>query len=137
MALFYDAQQDLLPHSFVKAFAEGDADRFCRSSFFTEDTIYMQENLPIQRGGMWFSRRGMLNFLCKQPKQVDRNLRADRGGDFIWGYGIVVRGLVTNSLKGTPEGETVTKAYKYMILSEKQEDGSWQMKFTFNFDDDY
>ena len=43
----YDAQQDLLT-AFVKAFAEGDAEG-C-ASLYTEDTIYMQADLPIERG---------------------------------------------------------------------------------------
>ena len=49
----------------------------------------------------------------------------------------VVRGAGKN-VEETPEGETVTKKYKYMILSEKQEDGSWQMKWDiYNFDDNH
>ena len=49
----------------------------------------------------------------------------------------VLRGTGKN-VEETPEGKTVTKTYKYMILSEKQEDGSWQMKWDiYNFDDDY
>ncbi len=49
----------------------------------------------------------------------------------------VVRGTGKN-VEETPEGKTVTKTYKYMILSEQQGDGSWQMKWDiYNFDDNH
>ena len=42
------------------------------------------------------------------------------------------------NIEEIPAGEPVTKTYKYMILSEKQPDGSWQMKWDiYNFDADY
>ena len=49
----------------------------------------------------------------------------------------VIRGTGKN-IEETPQGVRIIKTYKYMILSEKQKDGSWQMKWDiYNFDADY
>ena len=128
----YDAQQDLLA-AFVKAFAEGDAEG-C-ASLYTEDTIYMQADLPIERGRD-VVLKGYAEFFANRPNKL---IEISEPIEEVISFGdmAVVRGTGKN-VEETPEGETVTKTYKYMILSEKQEDESWQMKWDiYNFDDDY
>ena len=128
----YDAQQELLA-AFVKAFAEGDAEG-C-ASLYTEDTIYMQADLPIERGRD-VVLEGYAEFFANRPNKL---IEISEPIEEVISFGdmAVVRGTGKN-VEETPEGETVTKTYKYMILSEKQEDGSWQMKWDiYNFDNDY
>jgi len=49
----------------------------------------------------------------------------------------VIRGVGRN-VEETSTGDRIIKTYKYMILSEKQKDGSWLMKWDiYNFDADY
>ena len=128
----YDAQQDLLA-AFVKAFAEGDA--VGCASLYTEDTIYMQADLPIERGRD-VVLEGYAEFFANRPNKL---IEISEPIEEVISFGnmAVVRGTGKN-VEETPGGETATKTYKYMILSEKQEDGSWQMKWDiYNFDDDY
>ena len=49
----------------------------------------------------------------------------------------VIRGSGKN-VEETSTGDRIIKTYKYMILSEKQKDGSWLMKWDiYNFDANY
>ena len=128
----YDAQQELLA-AFVKAFAEGDAEG-C-AGLYTEDTIYMQADLPIERGRD-VVLKGYAEFFANRPNKL---IEISEPIEEVISFGnmAVVRGAGKN-VEETPEGGTVIKTYKYMILSEQQEDGSWQMKWDiYNFDDDY
>ena len=45
---------------------------------------------------------------------------------------------VSKNVEETSTGDRIIKTYKYMILSEKQKDGSWLMKWDiYNFDANY
>ena len=128
----YEGQKKLLS-AFVKAFTEGDAEGCAK--LYTEDTVYMQAGLPIEIGRnivldgyqKYFSSRTNKIIEMEEPiKEV-----------ISFGNMAVIRGTGKN-IEETPSGVRITKTYKYMILSEKQNDGSWQMKWDiYNYDDNY
>ena len=128
----YEGQQKLLS-AFVKAFTDGDAEGCAK--LYTEDTIYMQAELPIEKGRdvvldgyqkYFKSRKNKIIEVSEPIKEV-----------ISFGNMAVIRGTGKN-VEETPEGVQIIKTYKYMILSEKQQDGSWQMKWDiYNYDADY
>ena len=102
---------------------------------YTGDTVYMQADLPIERGRD-VVLKGYTEFFANRPNKL---IEISEPIEEVISFGdmAVVRGTGKN-VEETPEGETLIKTYKYMILSEKQEDGSWQMKWDiYNFDNDY
>ena len=128
----YEGQQKLLS-AFVKAFTDGDAEG-C-ANLYTEDTIYMQAELPIEKG-----RDVVLDGYQKYFKtRTNKIIEVSEPIKEVISFGdmAVIRGTGKN-IEETPEGVRIIKTYKYMILSEKQKDGSWQMKWDiYNFDADY
>ena len=128
----YEGQQKLLS-AFVKAFTDGDAEGCAK--LYTEDTIYMQAELPIEKGrdvvldGYQKYFNGRTNKIIEVSEPIKEVIS--------FGNMAVIRGIGKN-IEETPEGVRIIKTYKYMILSEKQHDGSWQMKWDiYNFDADY
>ena len=128
----YEGQQELLS-AFVKAFTDGDAEGCAK--LYTEDTIYMQAELPIEKG-----RDVVLDGYQKYFKtRTNKIIEVSEPIKEVISFGdmAVIRGTGKN-IEETPEGVQIIKTYKYMILSEKQQDGSWQMKWDiYNFDADY
>ena len=128
----YEGQQKLLS-AFVKAFTDGDAEG-C-ANLYTEDTIYMQAELPIEKG-----RDVVLDGYQKYFKsRTNKIIEVSEPIKEVISFGdmAVIRGTGKN-IEETPQGVRIIKTYKYMILSEKQKDGSWQMKWDiYNFDADY
>ena len=128
----YEGQQKLLS-AFVKAFTDGDA-AGC-ANLYTEDTIYMQAELPIEKG-----RDVVLDGYQKYFKsRTNKIIEVSEPIKEVISFGdmAVIRGTGKN-IEETPQGVRIIKTYKYMILSEKQKDGSWQMKWDiYNFDADY
>ena len=128
----YEGQQKLLG-SFVKAFTNGDAEGCAK--LYTEDAIYMQAELPMEKGRdmvmagyqeYFKSRTNKIIEVVEPIKEV-----------ISFGNTAVIRGTGRN-IEETLDGVQKTKTYKYMILSEKQPDGSWQMKWDiYNYDADY
>ena len=128
----YDGQKKLID-SFVKAFTAGDAEGCAK--LYTEDTIYMQAELPMEVGrevvlaGYQEYFKGRTNKIIEMAEPISEVI--------TFGNMAAFRGTGKN-IEETPAGERVTKTYKYMILSEKQPGGSWQMKWDiYNFDADY
>ena len=110
----YEGQQKLLS-AFVKAFTDGDAEGCAK--LYTEDTIYMQAELPIEKGRdvvldgyqkYFKSRKNKIIEVSEPIKEV-----------ISFGNMAVIRGTGKN-VEETPEGVQIIKTYKYMILSEKQ-----------------
>ena len=128
----YEGQQKLLS-AFVKAFTDGDAEGCAK--LYTEDTIYMQAELPIEKG-----RNVVLDGYQKYFKsRTNKIIEVSEPIKEVISFGdmAVIRGTGKN-IEETPQGVRIIKTYKYMILSEKQKDGSWQMKWDiYNFDADY
>ena len=118
---------------FVKAFTDGDAEGCAK--LYTEDTIYMQAELPIEKG-----REVVLDGYKKFFKsRTNKIIEVSEPIKEVISFGdmAVIRGTGKN-IEETPQGVRIIKTYKYMILSEKQKDGSWQMKWDiYNFDADY
>ena len=128
----YEGQKKLIG-SFEQAFTEGDAEACAK--LYTEDTIYMQAELPMEVGrdvvlsGYREYFKGRTNKVIEVSEPISEVIS--------FGNMAAFRGTGKN-IEETPAGERVTKTYKYMILSEKQPDGSWQMKWDiYNFDADY
>ena len=128
----YDGQKKLID-SFVKAFTAGDAEDCAK--LYTEDTIYMQAELPMEVGRDVVLASYQEYFKGRTNKIIEM---AEPISEVItFGNMAAFRGTGKN-IEETPAGERVTKTYKYMILSEKQPGGSWQMKWDiYNFDADY
>ena len=128
----YEGQQKLLS-DFVNAFTRGDA-QAC-ADLYTNDTIYMQADLPIEKGKN-IVRNGYESYFKSRTNKV---IKVSEPIEEVISFGnmAVIRGIGEN-IEETPEGIQITKHYKYMILSEKQKDGSWKMKWDiYNFDADY
>lgn len=128
----YDAQQKLLG-AFVKAFSEGDAEG-C-ANLYTADTIYMQAGLPMEKGRNVVLQGYKEFFNNRTNKLIEISEPIEEVISF--GDMAVIRGVGRN-VEETSTGDRIIKTYKYMILSEKQKDGSWLMKWDiYNFDADY
>ena len=128
----YEGQQKLLS-DFVDAFTKGDAEACAR--LYTDDTIYMQAGLPIEKGKN-IVRNGYETYFKSRTNKV---IKVSEPIEEVISFGnmAVIRGIGEN-IEETPQGIQITKHYKYMILSEKQKDGSWKMKWDiYNFDADY
>ena len=128
----YGGQKKLID-SFVKAFTAGDAEG-C-AVLHTEDTIYMQAELPMEVGrdvvlaGYQEYFKGCTNKIIEMGEPIAEVI--------TFGNMAAFRGTGKN-IDETPAGVRKTKTYKYMILSEKQPDGWWQMKWDiYNYDADY
>jgi len=128
----YEGQQKLLS-AFVKAFTDGDAEGCAK--LYTEDTIYMQAELPIEKG-----REVVLDGYQKYfNSRTNKIIEVSEPIKEVISFGnmAVIRGTGKN-IEETPEGIQIIKTYKYMILSEKQQNGSWQIKWDiYNYDADY
>ena len=128
----HDAQQKLLD-AFVKAFAEGDAEG-C-ANLYTADTIYMQAGLPMEKGRNVVLQGYKEFFDSRTNKLIEISEPIEEVISF--GDMAVIRGSGKN-VEETSTGDRIIKTYKYMILSEKQKDGSWLMKWDiYNFDANY
>lgn len=128
----YEGQQKLLS-DFVNAFTRGDAEA-C-AELYTDDTIYMQAGLPIEKGKN-IVQNGYETYFKSRTNKV---IKVSEPIEEVISFGnmAVIRGIGEN-IEETPQGIQITKHYKYMILSEKQKDGSWKMKWDiYNFDADY
>ena len=95
----------------------------------------MQAELPIEKG-----REVVLDGYKKFFKsRTNKIIEVSEPIKEVISFGdmAVIRGTGKN-IEETPQGVRIIKTYKYMILSEKQKDGSWQMKWDiYNFDADY
>ena len=128
----YDGQKKLID-SFVKAFNAGDAEGCAK--LYTDDTIYMQAELPMKVGrdvvlaGYQEYFKGSTNKIIEMAEPISEVI--------TFGNMAAFRGTGKN-IEETPSGVQETKTYKYMILSQKQPDGSWQMLWDiYNYDADY
>jgi len=128
----YDGQKKLID-SFVKAFTAGDAEGCAK--FYTDDTIYMQAELPIEVGRDVVLAGYQEYFKSRTNKIIEM---AESISEVItFGNMDAFRGTGKN-IEETPAGVRMTKTFKYMILSEKRPEGSWQMKWgIYNYDADY
>lgn len=128
----YEGQEKLLD-AFVKACIAGDAEG-C-ANLYTDDTIYMQPELPLESGRAVVLAGYHDYFNARANKVIDVVEPIEEVISF--GNWAAIRGTGKN-VEETPAGVQETKTYKYMILSEKQPDGSWLMKWDiYNYDDDY
>ncbi|HJN90393.1 MAG TPA: hypothetical protein QGG93_08685 [Verrucomicrobiota bacterium] len=128
----YEGQKKLLD-SFVEACIAGDAEGCAK--LYTDDTIYMQPELPIEVGReVVFS--GYHDYFKTRTNKVIEVIEPIEEV-ISFGNWVAMRGTGKN-VEETPDGVLETKTYKYMILSEKQPNGSWLMKWDiYNYDDDY
>jgi len=128
----YDGQKKLID-SFVKAFTAGDAEGCAK--LYTDDTIYMQAELPMEVGRDVVLAGYQEYFKSRTNKIIEM---AEPISEVItFGNMAAFRGTGKN-IEETPAGVRMTKTYKYMILSEKRPAGSWQMKWDiYNYDADY
>jgi uncharacterized protein (TIGR02246 family) len=128
----YEGQKKLL-ESFVTAFKAGDA-KGC-ANLYTEDTVYMLPELQIQKGRETVLAGYQDDFKNRSHKVIE--LVEPIEGVISFGDWAAIRGT-GKTVKESQGGVRTTEAYKYVILSQKQPDGSWQMKWDiFNFDADY
>ena len=128
----HDDQQKLLK-SFVTAFIDGNAKNCAK--LYTEDTVYMLPELPIQVGRDVVLAGYQNLFKSRTNKIIDMVEPISEVISF--GNMAAIRGT-GRTVEETPAGVQTMKTYKYMILSEQQSDGSWQMKWDiFNYDADY
>ena len=106
----------------MKAFKEGDAEGCAK--LYTEDTVYMEAELPIVVGRDVMLSNYQAYFKGRKNKIIER---AEPISEVItFGNMAAFRGTGKN-IEETPAGVQETRTYKYMILSQKQPDGSWQM----------
>lgn len=124
----YEAQKDLL-NNFVKAWLMEDA-KGC-ASLYDNEAIYMIPGVPVLEG-----YTSILDSY-KQQFSVPRDYIVTMQEPVVevlpmsdWA---MVRG--TGSSKKIINGDSLTKNYKWIILSRKQKDGSWKIVWDiFNYD---
>ena len=126
-------EQEEVLDAFVKAFVDGNAED-C-ANLYSKDTIYMIPETTVLSGRdavlesykEFFKSRDYEILEMKEPVSEVIN----------FGNWAVIRGTGMDKIR-SKEGEESTKNYKWMILSHKQKDGSWKMKWDiFNYDDAY
>jgi len=129
----YFNEQEQVLNAFVEAFVKGNAED-C-SELYSEDTIYMIPETPALEGRdavfesykEFFNNREYEIIEMKEPVSEVINF-----GDWA-----VIRGTGMDKIRST-DGKESEKTYKWMILSQKQSDGSWKMKWDiFNYDANY
>ena len=126
-------EQEKVLHAFVNAFIEGNAED-C-ANLYTKDTTYMIPETSVLKGRAdvlksykeFFKTRDYEILEMKEPVSEVIN----------FGNWAVIRGTGMDKTR-SKKGEESTKNYKWMILSQKQKDGSWKMKWDiFNYDNAY
>lgn len=127
----FDGQVTMLDR-FVEACLAQDATA-C-ADLYTEDTVYMVQNQPALEGydevlnsyQALFSENRSAEIEMAEPVQQVLSM-----GDFA-----VVRGSGYNITM--TDGVSEKESYKWLILSQRQTDGSWKMLWDIcNYDDDY
>lgn len=127
----FDGQVTMLD-KFVEACLAQDATA-C-ADLYTEDTVYMVQNQPALEGydevlnsyQALFSENRSAEIEMAEPVQQVLSM-----GDFA-----VVRGSGYNITM--TDGVSEKDSYKWLILSQRQTDGSWKMLWDiYNYDDDY
>lgn len=127
----FDGQVTMLD-KFVEACLAQDATA-C-ADLYTEDTVYMVQNQPALEGydevlnsyQALFSENRSAEIEMAEPVQQVLSM-----GDFA-----VVRGSGYNITM--TDGVSEKESYKWLILSQRQTDGSWKMLWDIcNYDDDY
>ena len=125
----FEEQEEILD-SFVSACLKGSAEA-C-ANLYTKDTVYMIPETPILEG-----RQAVLGsykefFEGRDYKVLEMSEPATEVVHF--GDWAAIRGT-GKEITESKDGQRSTKTYKWMILSQKQDDGSWKMKWDiFNFD---
>ena len=127
----FDGQVTMLD-KFVEACLAQDATA-C-ADLYTEDTVYMVQNQPTLEGydevlnsyQALFSENDLAEIEMAEPVQQVLSM-----GDFA-----VVRGSGFNIT--ITDGVSEKESYKWLILSQRQANGSWKILWDiYNYDDDY
>ena len=127
----FDGQVTMLD-KFVESFLARDATA-C-ADLYTEDTVYMVQNQPALEGydevlnsyQALFSENRSAEIEMAEPVQQVLSM-----GDFA-----VVRGSGYNITM--TDGVSEKESYKWLILSQRQANGSWKILWDiYNYDDDY
>jgi ketosteroid isomerase-like protein len=125
----YDGQKKLLGE-FVAAFLRRDA-KGC-GDLYTEDAVYMIPETPALEGSAAILENYKEQF--RVPPSSKLEMSEPVAEVLAMGDWAVVRG--TGSSAETIDGDVETKTYKWIILSQRQDDGTWKMVWDiFNYDD--
>lgn len=118
------AEQQAITDEFAVGFLAGDAD--ATGALFTEDAAVLPQDMPMVSG-----RDEIAALFTQFPPLAGFEATIHEG--ILMGDTAVTRGTAT--LTVTVEGEDVVSHAKYMEVREKQEDGSWLIKWDiFNYD---
>tara|TARA_B100001057_G_C22667057_1_gene878274 strand:- start:508 stop:972 length:465 start_codon:yes stop_codon:yes gene_type:complete len=124
----YEAQKDLL-NNFVKAWLNEDAEG-C-ASLYDNDAIYMIPGIPALEG--YSSILDSYKKQFKIPRDYIVSMKEPVVEVLPMNDWAMVRG--TGSSRNIINGNSLTKNYKWIILSRKQKNGSWKIVWDiFNYD---
>ena len=127
----YDGQKELLGE-FVEAFQGRDA-KAC-GDLYTENAVYMIPEKPVLEGSAAILESYKEQF--RAPPSSKMEMSEPVAEVLAMGDWAVTRG--TGSSAETIDGDVETRTYKWIILSQKQDDGTWKMVWDiFNYDDPY
>lgn len=127
----YDGQVKLLD-SFVKACLARDA-KGC-ADLYAENATYMIPEIPVLEGHV--NILGSYKEMFRDQPSSEMEMSEPVVEVLAMGDWAVLRG--TGSSTETTENKVESKTYKWVILSHKQNDGSWKMVWDiFNYDAPY
>ena len=115
------AEQEVLLESFVDAWLDEDADRTV--DLYTDNAVYMVPGAPMIHGRDAVRR----HFAAEFTKRDGVGLEMTEPVQEVVSFGdwAVARGIGASIETGMGKSTSVT--YKWMVLSQKQLDGSWKM----------
>ena len=128
----YEGQEKMLD-AFVLALKTGDAKG--STACYTKDAYYLQPQIPAQKG----EAEILAGYEEYYKTRTDKVIEVEEPIAEVISFGdwAVLRGT-GKDVSESSDGNRTTKTYKWMILSQKQADGSWKMKWDmYNYDADY
>ena len=114
-------EQQVLLESFVDAWLDGDVDRTV--DLYTDNTVYMVPGAPMIHGRDAVRRHFAAEFTKRDGVGLEMNEPVQEVVSF--GDWAVARGIGAST--ETRMGKSTSVTYKWMVLSQKQPDGSWKM----------